>query len=81
MSLEEATEGVSSTSLNERAGRMLVTVSGDLLKEEEEDGDGDEYDERDNYGRVGYGSYDNEREDLDYAACSLECGYCGHCDY
>jgi hypothetical protein len=80
MSLEEATEEVSSTSLDERAGRMPVTVSGDTLKEEE-DGDDDEYDERNDYGRGGYGSYDDERKDLDYTACSLECGYCGHCDY
>jgi hypothetical protein len=46
MSLEEATEGVSSTNLDERAGQMPVTVSGDLLKEKEEDGDDDKYDER-----------------------------------
>lgn len=25
--------------------------------------------------------YDDEREDLDYTVCSLECGYCGHYDY
>ena len=82
LSLEEAPEGVGSNSLDERAGRMPVTVSGDLLKEEEEDGDDDEYDEGDDYGRGGYGLYgDDEREDLDYTACSLECGYCGHCDY
>ncbi|KAI4142022.1 MAG: hypothetical protein LQ340_007457, partial [Diploschistes diacapsis] len=37
MNLQEATEDVSSTSLHERAGRMPATVSGDLLKEEEED--------------------------------------------
>lgn len=42
---------------------MLVTVSKDLLKEEE-DGDDDEYDEGDDYGRGGYGLYDDEREDL-----------------
>src|SRR5690606_8692420 len=29
----------------------------------------------------GYG-YDSGRSSpKDYAACSLECGYCGHCDY
>ena len=77
MSLEEAAEGLSSTSLDERAGRMPATVSGDLLKVED-DGDDDEYDD---YGSGGYGSYDDERKDLDYTACSLECGYCGHCDY
>ena len=44
-------------------------ASGDLL----EDSD-DEYDEGDDYGRCGYGLYDDEREDLDYTACSLECG-------
>jgi hypothetical protein len=38
----------------------------------EEDGEWDDYDR---------GGYDDEREDLDYTACSLECGYCGHCDY
>jgi hypothetical protein len=54
---------VNSNSLDERAGRMLVTVSKDLLKEEE-DGDDDEYDEGDDYGRGGYGLYDDEREDL-----------------
>ena len=81
MNLEEATEGVSSTSLNERAGPMPATASEDLLKEEEEDGNSDEYDEKDDYGRGGYGSYDYERQDLDYTACSLECDYCGHCDY
>jgi hypothetical protein len=48
---------------------MPVTVSGDLLKEE--DGHDDEYDERDDYGRGVYGLYD-EREDLDYTACSLD---------
>jgi hypothetical protein len=72
---------VSSNSLDERARRMPVTVSRDLLKEEEEDGDDDDYDEGDDYGGGGYGLYDDEREDLDYMACSLECGYCGHCDY
>ena len=64
--LEEVPEGVSSNSLDERAGRMLVTMSGDLLKEEEEeeeDGDDDEYDEGDDYDRDGYGLYDDERED------------------
>jgi hypothetical protein len=40
--------------------------AGDLLKDE----DGD--DEWVDYGRGGYD------EDLDYTACSLECGYCGH---
>ena len=69
--LEEVPEGVSSNSLDERAGRMPVTISGDLLKKEEEeeeeeeeekDGD-DEYDEGNDYGRGGYGLYDDERED------------------
>jgi hypothetical protein len=78
LSLEEAPKRVSSNSLDEWAGRIPVTVSGDLLKE---DGDDDEYDEGDDYGRRGYGLYDDEREDLDYTACSLECGYCGRCDY
>jgi hypothetical protein len=81
MSLEEATEGVSSTSLDERAGQMPVTVSGDLWRVKEEDGDDDEYDERDDYGRDRYESSNDGGEDLDYTACSLECGYCGHCDY
>lgn len=44
---------MSSNSLDERAGRILVTVSRDLLKEEEE-GNDDEYDEGDDYGRGGY---------------------------
>ena len=55
-----------------------MTVSGNLLKAE--DGDDDEYDEEDDYGRGGYGLYDDKREDLNYTACSLECGYYGHCD-
>jgi hypothetical protein len=80
LSLEDAPEGVSSKSLDERAGRIPVTVSGDSLKEEDDGGD-DEYDEGDDYGRGGYELYNDEREDLDYTACSLECGYCGHCDY
>jgi len=74
LSLEEAPEGMSSNSLDERAGRIPVMVS-------KEGGDDDEYDERDDYGRGGYGVYDDEGKDLDYTACSLECGYCGHCDY
>ena len=81
MGLEESAEGVSSTSLDERAGEMPATVSGVLLREEEDDNDDNEFDERYNYGRGGYGSYDDETKDLDYTACSLECGYCGHCDY
>jgi hypothetical protein len=81
MGLEEATEGVSSTGLDERAGRMPAIVSGDIFKKEGKvvDGDdNDEYYERDDYG---YGSYDDGTKDLDYTACSLECGYCGRCDY
>jgi hypothetical protein len=79
LGLEEATE-VSSTGLDERAGRMPAIVSGDIFKEEGEevDTDDNEYYERDDYG---YGSYDDETKDLDYTTCSLECGYCGRCDY
>jgi hypothetical protein len=79
MSLEETPEGVGSTRLDERAGRMPLTGFGDLLKED--DDDDDEHDERDYYGGGGTGLHDDERDDLDYTACSLECGYCGHCDY
>jgi hypothetical protein len=72
-----ATEGVSSTRLHEGAGRIPAMVSGDLLKEKEKDGgDDDEYDRKGDYGGGGYGLYDTEREDLDYTACSPECGYC-----
>jgi hypothetical protein len=80
LGLEEATEEMSSTGLDERAGRMPAIVSGDIFKEEGEevDTDDNEYYERDDYG---YGSYDDETKDLDYTACSLECGYCGRCDY
>ena len=31
--------------------------------------------------RGGYGPYDDETKDSDCTAYSLECGYCGHCDY
>jgi hypothetical protein len=58
MRVEEVTEGVSSTSLDEGCA-MPAIESGDELKEEE-DGDNDEYDERDDYGSGGYGPYDNE---------------------
>ncbi len=76
MGLEEATEGVSSTG---PARRMPAIVSGDKDEGEVVDGDDNDEDyERDDYGYV---SYDDEAKDLDYTACSLECGYCGRCDY
>jgi hypothetical protein len=76
MRLEEATEGVSSIG---PPGRMPAMASGDKAEGEVvDDDDSDEDYERDDYG---YGSYDDEAKDLDYTACSLECGYCGRCDY
>jgi len=40
---------------------------------------GDSDNDFDYYG----GGYDSEKseEAKDFTACSIECGYCGHCDY
>jgi hypothetical protein len=61
---------MSNTNLNKRAGRMPVTVSRNLLKkkEKEDDNNNNKYNERDNYGRNKYKSYNDKREDLDYTA-------------
>ncbi|KAH6665188.1 hypothetical protein B0J14DRAFT_681050 [Halenospora varia] len=79
MGLEEAAEGVNSTSLNDMGGRMPEIVSGDVLKEEDNSDDDGEY--WDDHGSGGDGLSDDKTKDLDYTACSLECGYCRHCDY
>ena len=77
ISLEEAAEGLSSTSFNKRAKRMPATVFEDLLKVED-DGDDNEYN---NYSSGEYGLYNDERKDLDYTAYSLKYSYYGYCDY
>lgn len=79
MGLEEAAEGVNSTSLNDMGGRMPEIVSGDVVKEEDNSDDDGEY--WDDHGSGGDGLSDDKTKDLDYTACSMECGYCGHCDY
>lgn len=55
------------TSLDSGVGPLPVTVSRDYL-----DDDADDYSS---------GGYDSRGDNADYTACSLECGYCGHCDY